>query len=125
MKQTTKDNVIYLSVSLVIAAAGIFYAFYVEKTTGKFQTVPGPILWGILSTPGIAALILEHFWKYRHRAVLWVILFVVVAMNLLAVFITYSRGLDPPVLLWSTITGLWVVVIFIVAEKLLLPKRGS
>ena len=53
MKEKTRDNLIYLGVGLTIAAAGIFYAFYTERTTGKIQQIPGSILWGILSTPVI------------------------------------------------------------------------
>ena len=48
MKQKTRDNLIYLGVGLGVAGAGIFYAFYTERTTGTIQQIPGPILWGII-----------------------------------------------------------------------------
>jgi len=67
MKQKTKDNLIYLGVGLTIAAGFTIYMFYTERTTGRIQEIPGPILWGILSTPAIVALIFERFWEYRGR----------------------------------------------------------
>jgi len=35
------------------------------------------------------------------------------------VFAAYSRQWNPPIVVWSTITGLSVVLIFVVADKLL------
>ena len=73
MEQKTRDNVIYLGVGLTIVAAFTTYMFYGESTTGRIREIPGPVLWGIISTPGIAALILERYWRFRgwriHRAV--------------------------------------------------------
>ena len=81
--------------------------------------MPGPILWGILSTPGIVALVLAQFWSYRHRRMLWAIVTVVVSMNLSAVIAAYYRHWNPPVIIWSLITGVLMIPVFVVAEKLL------
>ena len=118
MKQTTKDNFIYLGVGLTIAAGFIFYAFYTERTTGRIQQIPGPILWGMLSTPLIVALIFERFWEHRRRRSLWVISIVAVLVNVSEMCIAYSFRWNPPVIVWSVVTVLWVTVVFIVAKKL-------
>lgn len=119
MKQQTKDNVIYLGVAGAIAAALTFYVFYTDRTMGRIPKIPGPLLWGILSTPGILALIMERFWGHRRRRALWVILIVAASINVSAMFAAYFWQWNPPVIVWSTMTALWVVVVFVVAEKLL------
>lgn len=125
MKQKTRDNLIYLGVAGAIVAAFTLYGIYTVKTTGNVPDIPGSILWGILSTPGILALILERFWKYRRRGSLWVILIVAASINVSAVIIAYSFRWNPPVIVWSTITGLWVVLVFVVAEKFLAWERSD
>ncbi|SRR6266566_1989219 len=117
MRQKTKDNLIYLGVGLIIVAGFTTYMFYTERTTGRIQEIPGPILWGILSTPGIVALILERFWEYRRRRSLWVLLIVAASINVSAVFVAHYFRWNPPVIVWSTMTGLWIMAIFIVAQK--------
>lgn len=117
MKQTTRDNLIYLGVGLTIAAAFIFYAFYTERTTGRIQEIPGPILWGILSTPGIVAVIFEQFWQFRRRRSLWVISIIAASINVLAMFIAYSLRWEPPVIVWMALTVLWLMVILYAAGK--------
>jgi hypothetical protein len=119
MKQKTRDNLIYLGVGLGVAGAGIFYAFYTERTTGTIQQIPGPILWGIISTPGIVALVLEGFWKYRRRLALWIILALIAAINISVVTIAYWRGWSPPVLVWSMVTGVCMIPICVLTSKLL------
>jgi drug/metabolite transporter (DMT)-like permease len=104
MKQKTKDNLIYLGVGLAIAAGFTIYMFYTERTTGKIQEIPGPILWGILCTPGIVALIFERFWQFRRRPWLWVISVVAASVNLSAMFVAYSFRWNPPVVVWSGMT---------------------
>jgi len=118
MKQTTRDNVIYLSVGLTIAAGFVFYAFYTERATGTIRQIPGPILWGTLSTPCIVALIFERFWQFRRRPWLWVISIVAASVNLSTMFVAYCLEWNPPVIVWSGMTVLWVTVVFIVAQKL-------
>jgi hypothetical protein len=125
MKQKTKDNIIYLAVAGTIAAALTFYVFYTDKTMGRTPEIPGPLLWGIFSTPAILALILDRFWEHRRRYALWVILIVTAAVNVSVVSIAYFRQWNPPLIVWSTMTTLWVVVIFIVAGKLLVRERGG
>jgi hypothetical protein len=119
MKQKTKDNLIYLGVAGTIAAALTFYVFYTDETMGRIPEIPGPLLWGIFSTPGILALILERFWGHRRRWALWVILTVTASVNVSVASIAYFRQWNPPLIVWSTVTTLWVVAIFIVAEKYL------
>jgi hypothetical protein len=117
MKQKTKDNLIYLGVGLTIAAGFTTYMFYIERTTGKIQEIPGPILWGILSTPGIVALIFERFWEHRRRRSLWVISIVTASINVSAMFVAHRFRWNPPVIVWSVMTVLWVTVALIVAQK--------
>jgi peptidoglycan/LPS O-acetylase OafA/YrhL len=119
MKQTTRDNLIYLGVGLAVVAGLVTYMFYGEGTTGTIRDIPGPILWGILSTPGIVGLVLEGFWKYRRRPALWIILAVIAAINISVVTIAYFRGWSPPVLVWSMLTGACMVPIFVLTSKLL------
>jgi hypothetical protein len=129
MKDKTKDNLIYLGVAGTIAAAATFYVFYTDKTLGRIPEIPGPILWGIFSTPGILALILERFWAYRARRALWVILIVTASANVCVTSIAYFRKWNPPLIVWSTMTTLLLTVIFIVAQKYLASEqrgpRGS
>jgi hypothetical protein len=125
MRQKTKDNLIYLSVGLTIAAGFVFYAFYSERTTGRIQQIPGPILWGILSTPGIVALIFERFWQFRRRPLLWIISIIAASINVLAMFVAYSFRWNPPVIVWSGITVLWVTVVFILAQKFVARDRSE
>jgi len=125
MEPKTKDNLIYLGVAGAIAAALAFYIFYTDRTMGRIPKIPGPLLWGILSTLGIVALILERFWKHRRRPALWVILITAASINVLAMITAYSRQWNPPVILWSTMTALWVVVVFGLAEKFLSRERSD
>jgi peptidoglycan/LPS O-acetylase OafA/YrhL len=125
MKQKTRDNLIYLGVAIAIVAAFTGYGIYAVKTTGEAPDIPGPILWGILSTPGIVALILERFWRYRHRRSLWVICIVAAAINVSAMFIAYSLRWNPPVIVWSVMTVLWVIFVFVVTEKFVIRDPGG
>jgi hypothetical protein len=119
MDHKTKDNLIYLGVAGTIAAALAFYVFYTDRTMGTIPAIPGPLLWGILSTPGIVALILERFWKHRHRRALWAILIAAASINVSAMVAAYRWQWNPPVILWSTMTVLWVIVVFVATEKFL------
>jgi peptidoglycan/LPS O-acetylase OafA/YrhL len=119
MKPKTRDNLIYLGVALTIVAGFTTYMFYGEGTTRTIRDIPGPILWGILSTPGIVALLLEGFWRYRRRPALWIILGVIAAINISAVTIAYLRGWNPPVLVWSMVTGACMIPICVLTSKLL------
>ncbi len=121
----TRDNIIYLGIGGTIAAALAFYIFYTDRVKGRIPEIPPPLLWGILSTPGIVALILERFWRHRRRPTLWVILIAAASSNVLAMVAAYSWRWNPPVIFLSTMTALWVVVIFIVAEKLLSRERRN
>lgn len=125
MKQKTRDNLIYLGVAAIIVAALAFYIFYTDRTMGRIPDIPGAILWGVFSTPVVVALILEHFWKHRRRRALWVILLVVASINIAAVFIAYFWQWSPPVVVWSTMTCLWLVAVFVVTEKLVVPKKNG
>ena len=119
MKQKTRDNLIYLGVGLAIVAGLVTYMFYGEGTTGTIRDIPGPILWGILSTPITVALILEGFWRYRRRPTLWIILAVIAAINISIVTVAYFRDWNAPVLVWSMLTGACMVPIFVLTSKLL------
>jgi hypothetical protein len=123
MKQKTRDNLIYLGVAGAIVAAFTLYGIYAVKTTGSVPNIPGQILWGILSTPVIVALILERFWEQRRRRSLWVIIIVSASINISAMFTAYSWQWNPPVLVWSTMTALWLVVVFTVTEKFIGRNR--
>jgi len=123
MKQKIKDNLIYLSVGLTVAAGFIFYAFYTERTTGTIHEIPRPILWVILSTPVIAALIFERFWEYRRRHSLWIISIIAASINVGAMFLAHRFRWNPPVIVWSSMTVAWVTVVLVVAGKFL-RRRG-
>ena len=124
MKQKTRHNLIYLGVALAIVAAFTAYGVYAVKTTGEVPDIPGPILWGILSTPGIAALVLERFWEHRRRRALWVISTAAALINISAMVVAYSFQWNPPVIVWSVITVLWVIFVFIAAEKFVVRNHG-
>jgi len=124
MKPKTRDNLIYLGVALAIVAAFTTYTFYGVGTTGTIRDIPGPILWGIISTPGIVGLVLEGFWKYRRRPALWIILAVIATINISLVTVAYFRGWSPPVLVWSMLTGACMVPIFVFTSKVL-GAKGS
>ena len=123
MKQTTRDNVIYLGVAGIIVAALAFYIFYTDKAMGRIPEIPGPILWGMISTPGIVALILEQFWVYRRQRWPWVISFVAASVNVSVMTVAYWRRWNPPVIVWSTITVLWVTFLLVVGNKFAVRSR--
>lgn len=123
MKQKTKDNLIHLGVAGAIVAAGTTYLFYVEGKTGSLPEISGPILWGIFSTPGIVALVLEQYWAFRGRIALWVILFVAGALNTLVVYVAYVVQWDPRAIVWGAISGLLATGTLIVAGRVLIPDR--
>src|SRR5215469_9625629 len=125
MKQKTKNNLIYLSVAGIIVAALAFYIFYTDKTLGRTPEIPGPILWGILSTPGIVALIFERFWEHRRRHSLWAVAIIAAAVNLSAVLIAYHLRWSPPVMVWSTMTVVWIAIIFSVTKKFVVPNHNN
>lgn len=125
MKQKTRDNLVYLSVAGTIVAALTFYIFYTDRRLGRIPEIPGPILWGIISTPGIVALLLERFWEHRHRRSLWVISIIAALMNISGMVVAYSFQWNPPAIVWSVITVLYMIVVFIVAEKFVVPKRSG
>lgn len=124
MKQKTRDNLIYLGVAGVIVAVLTLYIFYTDKTMGRIPEIPGPILWGILSTPGIVALILERFWQYRRRWSLWLVSTIAAMINISAMVVAYSFHWNPPVIVWSVLTVLWVILVFIVAERFVVRNCG-
>lgn len=124
MKQKTKDNLIYLGVAGAIVAALILYIFYTDRTLGKIPDISGPILWGLLSTPVIIALILERFWEHRRRRTLWLVLMAAASINVSAMFVAYRLRWNPPVIVWSTMTGAWMVAVFIVAQKFVARDRS-
>lgn len=123
MKSTTRDNLIYLAIALVIAGGFIFHMFYEERMAGRIEPIPGPILWGLLSTPVIFALILERYWKYRRRRSLWIISGAAGLANIAAMLIAFSLGWSPPVLVWSAATVFYLMGAFFVAEKILVQNR--
>lgn len=122
MKPRTRDSLIYLSVGLGIVAAVAIHMFYTERVTGTIQPIPMPILWGIVSTPGIVALILGQFWNQRRRPMLWAILTVVAAINVSVVAAAYCWRWNPPLIVWSLITGGLIVPVFVAADKLLASR---
>jgi len=122
MRQKTKDNLIYLGVGLTIAAAFIFYMFYSERTTGTIQAIPRPILWAILSTPGVVAVILDRFWEFRRRPSLWIVCIVAASINVSVILVLHSFGWSPPVIVWSAMTVLWLTLVLIVAQKFVTPN---
>jgi len=125
MHQKLKDNLIYLGVAGIGAAALTFYVFYTDRTMGRIPQISGSLLWGILSTPVIVALILERFWKHRGRRALWVMLIAAAVINASVMFAAYHQHWNPPVILCSTITGLCLVLVFVVAEKFLSLGRSD
>lgn len=125
MNQKTKDNFIYLGVGLTVAAGFIIYMFYTERTTGRIQEIPAPILWGILSTPCIIGLIFERFWKYRRSRSLWVTSIAVTLINISAMFIAYFFHWNPPAIVWSTITLVCLIAVFAVAQKIVVGNHSK
>lgn len=122
MKQKTRDNLIYVGVALAVVAAFTSYGIYTVRATGTVRDIPGPMLWGILSTPTIIALILERFWEHRRRPLLWLILGVVALINVSIMFVAYSARWNPPVIVWSAATVLCLLVAFFVARKILIRR---
>jgi O-antigen/teichoic acid export membrane protein len=125
MKQKAKDNLIYLGVAGTVAAALIFYVFYTDRTLGRIPDISGPILWGLLSTPVIVALVLERFWEYRRRRSLWVISIVAAIINMLAMFVAHYFRWNPPLIVWSAMTVLWVTVVLIMVGKFVAHNRSG
>jgi hypothetical protein len=125
MKQKTKDSLIYVGVGLTIALGFATYMLWSERITGRIPEIGGPILWGILSTPGIVAILLDQFWEFRRRPLLWVILAVTATLNLVGILIAHALQWNPPVIMLTIITVPWFTIVIIVAGKLINPKRNQ
>jgi hypothetical protein len=125
MEQKTKDNLIYLSVAGAVGGALTFYIFYADRTLGRIPDISGPILWSVLSTPVIVALLVAQFWVHRRRLWLWVLSFVAGSVNVVAMFVAHRFGWNPPVIVWSATTGFWVMVVFFVAGKFANEDRSG
>jgi FtsH-binding integral membrane protein len=123
MKQRTRDNFIYLGVGGIIVGALTFYVFYTDRTMGRIPKIPGPLLWGIFSTPGIVALILERFWEHRRRPALWGILVVAASTNVSAIFIAHRLHWNPPIVVWGFATGFCLIAVLLAVKKFM--ARGS
>jgi hypothetical protein len=115
---------IYVGVGLTIALGFATYMLWSERITGRIPEIGGPILWGILSTPGIVAIPLDQFWEFRRRPLLWVILAVTATLNLVGISIAHALRWNPPVIMLSIITVPWFTIVTIVAGKLIDPKRN-
>ena len=123
MKPSTKDNLTYLTIALLIVAALVFYIFYTERTTGRIQEIAGPVLWGIISTSGIVALLFNQFWAFRRRPLLWAITAVVALLNGTSLILADSVRWNPRVVVWGAITLIWVYIGFFAGEKLFARSR--
>jgi len=125
MKQKSKDNLIYLGVGLTVAAGFIIYMFLAERTTGRIPDIPGPILWGIISTPGIIAIVLDRFWEQRRSAALWALSIGSASINAAVMVAAYSFRWEAPLIVWLAMTILWVNLILFFGRKLLArrPRR--
>jgi peptidoglycan/LPS O-acetylase OafA/YrhL len=119
MKEKTRDNLIYLGVGLGIAAAFATYMFVSERMTGAIRPIPDAVLWGILSTPVIVGIVLERFWKYRRRRVLWLLAIAAASVNVLVITASSYWGWHQPVLVWSTMTALVLGVAMVLIGKIL------
>jgi hypothetical protein len=124
MKQTTRDNFIYLGVAGVVVALLALYVFYTDHTMGRIPKIPGPILWGMFSTPVIVALVLERFWQYRRRYTLWIVSFVSALVNVAVIVVAYLLRWQAPLIVWSTATVAYVAITFFVTEKLMNGDRA-
>ena len=124
MKQTTRDNSIYLGVAGMVAALLAFYVFYTDHTMGRIPKIPGPILWGTFSTPVIVALVLERFWQHRHGYRLWIVSFVSALVNVAVIVVAYLFRWQAPLIVWSTATVAYVMITFFIAEKLINGDRA-
>jgi hypothetical protein len=79
----------------------------------------------MFSTPVIIALVFERFWQFRRRLSLWVVAIIAAAGNVLSIFFANSHGWNPPLLVWSTMTGLWVTAVLVVAGRFVFRIRSS
>jgi hypothetical protein len=69
-------------------------------------------------------LIFEQFWQHRRQRSLWVISIIAALVNVAAMFIAYSFRWNPPVIVWSTVTVIWVIFVFFVAKNLIVHNRS-
>lgn len=125
MKTATRDNLIYLTVALGIVGALVAYMFVSERVTGSVRPIPGAVLWGLLSTPVIVALIFERFWSQRRRARLWFVALVAGAINIAVIAASYYRGWRAPILVWSTMTALLFGLAMTVIKKVLQNEKDA
>jgi hypothetical protein len=117
MKQKTRDNLIYLAVAGLIVGVLTFYIFYNDASLGRIPEIPGPILWGVLSTPAIIGLILERFWEYRYCRSLWLTVIATAVANGSTIFIAYSFNWKPPVLVWAALTLIFLTAGLVISKK--------
>ena len=124
MKPGTRDSLIYLAVGLGAVMMLVAYIFGAERMFGRILEIPGPILWGIISTPIGLGLILERYWEQRRTFTVWAACVLVAAVNLSLMAAAYVYRLDFPALVWSTATVVWVTVVLLATERFL-PRDGK
>jgi hypothetical protein len=119
MKSTSKDNLAYLGVAGAVAGALAVYIFYMDRTRGTIPEIPDSILWGAISTPILVGLILERFWHFRPRRLLWGISVIAGCLNALAMALAYFLRESLPMTIVAPLTVVWFTVALVAVGALL------
>lgn len=118
MKQKTKDNLIYLGVAGIVVAIVVLYLYVSDQKSGIPREISGPILWGIISTPGIIAIMLDQFWSARRSVSFWIVAIITALINVSVASAAYLLHWNLSVVVWSLITFSLVIVAFLVLGML-------
>lgn len=118
MNPKLRDNIVYLSVGAFLFAALATFVFYSAETKGKIPDIPGVILWAAISTPVLLALIFERFWEFRKRWSFWILATVTLCGNFGLILIGEKSPLQPPLLVWTLLSMIWIFIIFRVGQGL-------
>ena len=116
---------IYLSVALAIALAFAFYGFYTDRTFGRAREIPGPILWGIFSTPTIVGLLFERYWQSRKRVTLWIVSAFAAGINVAVMFAAYIHQWELSIGVLFLGTAAWIIIVFFAAGLFMRHHPGQ
>ena len=105
MKVRTRDNLIYLGVALLVAGGFVGPLLYFDATRGTILEIPRGLIWGILSTLGSVALVLEQFWKERGQRAVWIGCCAIAIGNVCFVSVVYRTWTNVPVVLLAFVSA--------------------
>jgi drug/metabolite transporter (DMT)-like permease len=125
MKQRARENFIYLGVALLVVGVFCGPLLYLAVTRRTVPDVPMVLIWGTVSTLGILALLLDHFWKERRQPAVWVGCSVITIANICFVWIVYRNWRTVPLVLLAFVSALLLTLAVTLLRRVMLRYQKS